>query len=82
MTMNRYLIATSVGGLMEMPNITYEDFDVIEANTRDEALEKYNKKYNCSYFYGTCLAEIVGGIINVLNKNATYEQVELLNYKK
>ena len=77
--MNKYLVALSVGGLMEMPEITYQDFDIIEANSRDEAREKYNKKHNCSYFYGTCLAEKVDGKITVLNKKVSHEQVEKLN---
>jgi hypothetical protein len=77
--MNKYLVALSVGGLMEMPDFTYSDFDVIDANSRDEAREIYNKKHNCSYFYGTCMAEKIEGKIKVVNKAVTYEQVELLN---
>ena len=77
--MNKYLVALSVGGLMEMPEITHQDFDIIEADSRDEALEKYNKIHDCSYFYGTCLAEKVDGKITVLNKKVSYEQVERLN---
>lgn len=77
--MNKYLVALSVGGLMEMPGITYQDFNIIEADSQDEAREKYNKKHNCSYFYGTCLAEKVDGKVNVLNKRVSYKQVERLN---
>lgn len=77
--MNKYLVALSVGGLMELPDFTYSDYDVINANSRKEAVDKYNKKHNCSYFYGTCLAEKIDGKINVLNKKVTYEKVEFLN---
>ena len=77
--MNKYLVALSVGGLMEMPEITYQDFNIIEADSQDEAREKYNKKHNCSYFYGTCLAEKVEGKVNVLNNRVSYKQVERLN---
>lgn len=77
--MNKYLVALSVGGVMEIPEITYQDFDIIEANSQDEAREKYNKKHNCSYFYGTCLAEKVDEKVNVLNKKVSYEQVDRLN---
>ena len=77
--MNKYLVALSVGGLMEMPEITYQDFDIIEADNQDEARERYNEKHNCSYFYGTCLAEKVDGKVNVLNKKVSYEQVDKLN---
>lgn len=77
--MNKYLVALSVGGTMEIPEITYQNFDIIEANDQDKAMEKYNKIHNCSYFYGTCLAEKVGDKINILNKKVSYEQVERLN---
>ena len=77
--MNKYLVALSVGGLMEMPETTYQDFDIIEADSQDESLEKYNKKHRCSYFYGTCLAEKVEGKVKVLNKKISYEQVDRLN---
>lgn len=33
---------------------------------------------NCTYFYGTCLAEMVDGKITVLNKKVSYEQIEEL----
>ena len=77
--MNKYLIALCVGGLMEMPVTIYQDHDIIEANSQDEAREKYNKKHNCSYFYGTCLAEKVDGKINVINRKVSYHQVDKLN---
>lgn len=77
--MNKYLVALSVGGLMEMPDFTYSDYDIIDANSRSEATEIYNRKHGCSFFYGTCMAEKVEGKINVLNKGVTYEKVELLN---
>lgn len=76
--MNKYLIALSVGGLMEQPEITYEDFQVIEATTQYEAIKKYNELNKCSYFYGTCMAENINGDINVLNRYATYKDVEML----
>lgn len=77
--MNKYLVALSVGGVMEMPDFTYSDFEVIDANSRNEATEIYNKKNNCSYFYGCCMAEKIDGKINVINKDVSYKKVELLN---
>ena len=77
--MNKYLIAVSYGGLMEMPQFTYKNYDVIVAESREEAIIAYNKKHNRSYFYGTCMAEKINGEINVINKAATYEKVEMLN---
>lgn len=76
---NKYLVALAVGGLMEMPEIRYENFDVIEANSKKEAEDKYNKKHNCSYFYGCCLAKKINGIVTILNKKVSYENVELIN---
>lgn len=77
-TKNKYLIALQVGGLMEMPEFSYNDFDVIEANTKEEAVEKYNTKNNCSFFYGSCLAEKVKGKIKVLSNKVSYEHINLL----
>jgi len=76
--MNKYLVALRVGGLMERPEIIHQSFDIIEAQTQDEAKEKYNKKHNCSFFYGTCLAEKVDSKIKVLDKRVSYEQVARL----
>lgn len=42
---------------MEQPDFTYSDYDIIEANDEAEACEKYNKKHNCSYYYGACIGE-------------------------
>jgi len=48
----RYIVATAVGGIMEQPNITYEDHQVIEAESERQAESIYDKINNCSYFYG------------------------------
>ena len=75
---NKYLVALCVGGIMECPEISYKEVEVIEADTKEEAEEIYNTKNKCSYFYGSCLAENVNGNINILNKQITYEMVEML----
>lgn len=51
-----YLVALKTGGLMEDPQIHYQDFQIIYASTEQEALQIYNTKNNCSYFYG----EVIG----------------------
>lgn len=79
--LNKYLVALRVGGVMELPEISYMNFEVIEAISAEKAEEIYNKKHDCSYFYAECLAEKVEGVINILNKNVTYAQVEVLNEK-
>jgi len=76
--MNKYLIALSVGGLQESPEINYENPEVILAMSQEEAIGIYNDRNNCSYFYGSCLAEKVNGKINVRNDKVSYEQVKML----
>lgn len=56
--MPKYLVALAVGGLMECPEITYENFQEIEANSPDEARKIYNEKNDCSFFYGEVIREI------------------------
>lgn len=53
-----YVVALCCGGLMEDPEIHYEDHQVILADSAEEARQKYNDINNCSYFYG----EVVGRI--------------------
>lgn len=55
--MKKYLVALASGGVMEQPDFTYSDYDIIEAQDENEACEKYNQKHNCSYFYGACIGE-------------------------
>ena len=55
--MKKFLVATANGGLMEQPEITYDDYQIIEANDSDEACEIYDRKNNCSFFHGECIGE-------------------------
>ncbi len=50
-----YLVATACGGVMEDPDIHYEDYQIIRADTKHEAVEKYNKLNHCSYYYGVVI---------------------------
>ena len=43
---------------MECPEIYYEDYQVIRADSEDEARRKYNEINNCSYFYGRVMSQI------------------------
>jgi hypothetical protein len=43
---------------MESPEIYYTDGQLIEAENKKQAVEIYNKKNNCSYFYGDVVAEL------------------------
>jgi len=53
----RYTVALQVGGTMEQPYFTYQDHQEITANSRQEAVTLYNKRNNCSYFYGTVVGK-------------------------
>ena len=53
-----YVVALCCGGLMESPEIYYEDYQVIYADSAEEARCKYNKINNCSYFYGEVMSQI------------------------
>ena len=55
---HEYLVAEACGGVMEDPEIHYENHQVIRANSEREAEEKYNKLNNCSYYYGTVLRRL------------------------
>ena len=55
---HEYLVALRCGGLMESPEVYYEDYQVIRADNEQEAREKYNKINNCSYFYGHVIEQL------------------------
>lgn len=57
MNLTKYIVALLVGGIMEMPELAYEKFQVIEAENAEQAAEIYNKKNKCSYFYGTTICK-------------------------
>lgn len=54
---NAYLVALLCGGVMEDPDLHYEDYQIIRADSGKEAVEKYNKLNQCSYYYGELVAE-------------------------
>lgn len=53
-----YIVALCCGGLMEDPEIHYEDYQLIRADSAIEAVYEYNKLNNCSYFYGRVMGQI------------------------
>jgi hypothetical protein len=56
--LNKYLVATAVGGWTGQPEVTYENHDTIEAKNEKEAVEIYNKKHKCNYCYGHVLSQV------------------------
>ena len=55
---NTYLVALCCGGLMEDPEFHYHKYQIIRADSEDEARNKYNELNNCNYFYGTVMCQI------------------------
>ena len=53
-----YLVALRCGGLMEDPEIYYKNYQIIRADSMEEAKEKYDKINECSYFYGQVITQI------------------------
>lgn len=53
-----YVVALCCGGLMEDPEFHYHDYQIIRADSRDEARCKYNELNNCGYFYGSVMGQI------------------------
>lgn len=76
--MNSYLIGLEVGGTMECPTLTIQDIEVIQAETRQDAINHYNEKNDCHYFYATCLAEKVNDVVCIINRKISYSWVDKL----
>ncbi len=53
-----YVVAMLCGGMMECPEMYYSDYQLIFADSEREALDKYNKLNNCSYFYGAIVCKL------------------------
>ena len=53
-----YIVALRCGGLMEDPEIHYHDYQIIRADSRVEAVYKYNVLNNCNYFNGNVMGQI------------------------
>ena len=58
-----YLVGMLCGGIMECPEFSFSDpFVIIKgASNKKEAIDFYNKKFHCDYFYGSCIGEIKDG---------------------
>lgn len=54
-----YVVALCYGGVMEDPTLHYDNYQLIRAESKDEAKKKYNELNNCNYFYGSVIGEVV-----------------------
>ena len=55
---NKYVVALLVGGLMEMPDFYFTDYQIINADNENDARCKYNEINKCRYFYGSVICKI------------------------
>lgn len=58
-----FLVATLCGGIPEDPEFHYESYQVIHADTKEQAVKMYNTLNKCNYYYGECI-----GMINMYGK--------------
>ena len=51
--------------------VLYDCYEVIEAQSNEEAIKKYNEKHKCNFFSATCVGEIdeETGTVNVSVKH-------------
>ena len=57
-TLRKFKVGLAVGGVMEHPEITYENIQIIEASDAEEARKIYNEINNCNFYYGEVLEEL------------------------
>jgi hypothetical protein len=53
-----YIVALCCGGIMEDPEFHYHNYQLIRANSADEARRKYDELNNCSYYYGSVMCQV------------------------
>lgn len=72
-----YVVGTFVDSMTGMEADYFSDpYDVIEAESKEDACSIYNKKHKCEYFYGRVMAEIQADRITDLDKYARLVDVE------
>lgn len=72
-----YVVGTFVDSMTGMEADYFSGpYDVIEAESKEEACSIYNKKHKCDYFYGRVMAELQAGIITDLDRYARRFDVE------
>lgn len=75
----KYLIGTLCGGLIECPEFSFSSPYIIveEAPSLEEALEFYNRKFHCDFFYSGLIATIINE--NISNYSDDISKNELNN---
>ena len=78
--MSNYIVALSAGGIMESPEIYHDDFQIINAQNETLAIETYNKKNDCHYFYGDVVAIFEYDDWKIIDNKITKYQLESFLY--
>ena len=69
----KYLVGLLCGGLMENPEITFsKPYNVVEADSKEEACKIYNQLNKCAYFYGSVMCTINDDNIEDINPDCSY----------
>lgn len=53
-----YIVALCCGGVMEDPEIHYRDYQLIRADSEDEARRVYDFLNDCTYYYGSVISQV------------------------
>ena len=53
-----YVVAECRGGIMEDPEFHYHNYQLIRADSADEAVRAYNFINDCQYFYGCVMHQV------------------------
>lgn len=57
--LHAYVVALCCGGVMEDPEFHYHDYQLIHADSPDEARQKYDDLNNCSYYCGSVMCQLI-----------------------
>lgn len=55
---HQYLVTLMCGGETGNPEIYYSNYQIVNADTEEQAREIYDKTNNCFYYYGSVIRQI------------------------
>lgn len=56
--LHSYVVALAIGGVMEHPEVSYNNYQIIKADSPEEARNKYNDINNCNFYYGCVIEQL------------------------
>ena len=56
--LHSYVVALAVGGVIEQPEVSYNNYQIIKADSPKEACSKYNVINNCNFYYGHVVEQL------------------------